>query len=186
MQKLTGPCTIKSMKTLHLGLVIVALGLLSGCWYGYGTPPPSPITKTRPCSGNDFLPPVLQLSRNKAKIGDSIVLVGIPSSINSSPTYDSAQNVYVQPDLSTCPKVKLVRFLVNDVAVGEAIAEPYRLAFTLKAGEKGIPASSAGNAGTTVDVAVTAQTVYADDKLGQFPQQYGPSPVPNFLSVEYP
>ena len=58
--------------------------------------------------------------------------------------------------------------------------------FTVKAGEKGIPASGAGNAGTTVDVAVTAQTVYADDKISQFPQQYGPSPVGNFLSVEYP
>ena len=166
--------------------MIVAFGLLSGCWYGSYPIPQQPTVKTRACGGNDFFPPILQLSRNKAKIGDSIVMVGIPSSINLSQTYDSAQNVYVQPDLSTCPKVKLVRFLVGDVAVGEVTAEPYRLPFTLKAGEKGIPASSAGNAGTTVDVAVTAQTVYADDKISQFPQQYGPNPVGNFLSVEYP
>ena len=166
--------------------MIVAFGLLSGCWYGSYPIPPQPTVKTRPCTGNDFLPPVLQHSRNKDKIGDSIVLVGIQNNTNPNQTYDSAQNVYVQPDLSTCPKVKLVRFLVGDVAVGEVTAEPYRLPFTLKAGEKGIPASSAGNAGTTVDVAVTAQTVYTDDKISQFPQQYGPSPVASFFSVEYP
>ena len=174
------------MKTPHVGLVIVALGLLSGCWYGFPTPPPPPITKIRPCTGNDFLSPFVQASRNKVKIGDSIVLASLPSAFQPVQSYDSAQNMYTQPDLNTCPKVKLVRFLIGETVVGEVSAEPYRVSITLKAGEKGIPANSATVAGTTVDVAISAQTVFADDKFSQQPVLYGPGPTPAFLSIEYP
>jgi hypothetical protein len=178
---------MNGMKITHVGIMVVALGLLSGCWYGsYPGPPQPPVTKTRACTGSDFSPPFVQLSRNKAKVGDTILLLATMPVATPQPVYDSAQNTYTQVDPATCPKVKLVRFLIGETVIGEVNAEPYRLSFTLKAGEKGIPASSAGNAGTTVDVTVNAITVYSDDKTSQVQPGYGPTPISTFLSVEYP
>jgi hypothetical protein len=166
--------------------MIAALGLLSGCWYGTYPVPQPPVVKTRACTGNDFFPPVLQLSRNKAKIGDTVLLLAATSPAQPQQTYDAAQNTYIQPDLSTCPKVKLVRFLIAETVIGEVSSEPYRLSLTLKAGEKGVPASVAGNAGTTVDVNINALTVYSDDKSSQVQPGYGPGQPSSFLSIEYP
>jgi hypothetical protein len=178
---------MNSMKVTHVGIMIVALGLLSGCWYGsYPGPPQPPVTKTRACTGNDFGPPFVQLSRNKAKIGDTILLIATIGNVFPEPMYDSTQNTYTQIDPATCPKVKLVRFLIGDTVIGEVSSEPYRLPLALKAGEKGIPASSASNAGTTVDVVVNVQTQYSDDKLSKPFAGYGPGPNSNFLSIEYP
>jgi hypothetical protein len=178
---------MNGMKITHVGIMIVALGLLSGCWYGsYPGPPQPPVTKTRACTGSDFSPPLLQLSRNKAKVGDTVLLIATTSPAQPQPIFDSAQNAYIQPDLSTCPKVKLVRFLIGETVIGEVNAEPYRLSFTLKAGEKGIPASVSSNAGTTVDVTINSQTVYSDDKISQIQPGYGPGQPSNFLSIEYP
>ncbi len=178
---------MNGMKITHVGTMIVALGLLSGCWYGsYPGPPQPPVTKTRACTGNDFPPPFLQLSRNKAKLGDTILMLPVMPSIVPQPVYEASQNTYTQIDSATCPKVKLVRFLIGDTVVGEVSAEPYRLSLTLKAGEKGIPASAAGNAGTTVDVTVNAITVYGDDKTSQVQPGFGPGQPSSFLSIEYP
>jgi hypothetical protein len=178
---------MNGMKITHVGIMIVALGLLSGCWYGsYPGPPQPPVTKIRACTGNDFSPPFVQLSRNKAKIGDTILLLSTTGNAVPEPIYDSTQNTYTQIDPTTCPKVKLVRFLIGETVIGEVNAEPYRLSFTLKAGEKGIPASSASNIGTTVDVVVNVQTLYSDDKLSKPFVGYGPGPTSNFLSIEYP
>lgn len=173
------------MKITHVGIMIVALGLLSGCWYGSYPVPQPPISKTRACTGNDFGPAIVQPSRNKAKVGDTILLVAATGSFNPIQTYDSAQNTYTQPDVSTCPKIKLVRFLIAETVVGELSAEPYRLSVTLKAGEKGIPAASASNAGTTVDMPLSGQVVYSDDKTGQS-SLVGGLPLPAFLSIDYP
>jgi hypothetical protein len=175
-----------SMKITHVGTMIVALGLLSGCWYGSYPMPQPPITKTRACTGSDFSPPFVQLSRNKAKIGDTILFLSAMSGFAPQPAYDAVQNTYTQIDPATCPKIKLVRFLIGETIIGEVNAEPYRLSFTLKAGEKGIPASNASNTGTTVDVTVNAITVYSDDKTSQAQPGYGPLQPSTFLSVEYP
>jgi hypothetical protein len=179
--------TMNGMKIIHAGIMITALGLLSGCWYGsYPGPPQPPAIKTRACTGNDFVPPQLQLSRSKAKIGDTVLLLATTGPAQPQQTYDPAQNTYIQPDPSTCPKVRLVRFLIGDTVVGEVNAEPYRLSLALKAGEKGIPASAASNAGTTVDVTVNAITVYTDDKSSQVQPGFGPGQPSSFLSIEYP
>jgi hypothetical protein len=178
------------MDGMKIIIMMVALGLLSGCWYGsFPSPPPIPVTKTRACTGSDFNPPFVQLSRNKAKVGDTILLLAT-TTVNPipNPNYDSAQNAYIQIDPATCPKLKLLRFLIGETVVGEVGADPYRLSLTLKAGEKGIPASSAANAGTTVDVTVSAQAVYSDDKTSQVQVQpgYGPGQPSSFLSIDYP
>jgi hypothetical protein len=179
--------TMNGMKIIQVGIMTVALGLLSGCWYGSYPIPQPPVTKTRACTGNDFSPPFVQLSRNKAKVGDTILLLAT-TTVNPipNPVYDSTQNTYIQVDPATCPKLKLLRFLIGETVVGEVNAEPYRLSVTLKAGEKGIPASSAANAGTTVDVTVNAQAVYSDDKTSQVQPGFGPAPTSSFLSIEYP
>jgi hypothetical protein len=177
---------MNGMKITHAGIMIVALGLLSGCWYGSYPIPPQPTNKTRACTGSDFSPPFVQLSRNKAKVGDTILLLATTGTAVPQPIYDSAQNTLTQIDPATCPKVKLVRFLIGATVIGEVSSEPYQLSLALKAGEKGIPASSAINAGTTVDVVVNVQTLYSDDKLGQSYTGYGPGPTSNFLSIEYP
>jgi hypothetical protein len=178
---------MNSMKMIPVTLALTTLGLLTSCpYYPYIPQPSPPISKTRACTGSDFSPPLLQLSRNKAKVGDTVLLLATTNFIQPQPTFDSTQNVYIQPDLSTCPKVKLVRFLVGDTVVGEVNAEPYRLSLALKAGEKGIPASAASNAGTTVDVTVNAITVYTDDKSSQVQPGFGPGQPSSFLSIEYP
>jgi hypothetical protein len=176
------------MKMIPVALALATLGLLTSCpYYPYIPPTPTPpVNKTRVCTGSDFLPPFLQLSRNRAKVGDTILMLASMGTAIPQPVYDSAQNTYTQIDPATCPEVKLVRFLIGETVIGEVNSEPYRLSFTLKAGEKGIPASSANIAGTTVDVIVSVQTLYSDDKFGQSYTGYGPGPTSTFLSIEYP
>jgi hypothetical protein len=179
---------MNGMKMIPVTLVLATLGLLTSCpYYPYIPPTPQPpAIKTRACTGSDFNPPFLQLSRNKAKVGDTILLLPMMPGVVPQPVFDASQNTYTQIDSATCPKVKLVRFLIGETVIGEVSTEPYRLSFTLKAGEKGIPASSTSNAGTTVDVTVNAITVYSDDKTSQVQPGYGPGQPSSFISIEYP
>jgi hypothetical protein len=179
---------MNGMKMIPVALALVTLGSLTSCpYYPYIPPNPTPpVNKTRACTGSDFAPPFVQLSRNKAKVGDTVLMASIPGPLQQPQNFDLTQNTYTQIDPATCPKIKLIRLLIGDAVIGEIGSEPYRLSFTLKAGEKGIPASNASNAGTTVDVPINAQTVYADDKTSQYRAEFGSPPFSNFLSIDYP
>jgi hypothetical protein len=118
-------------------LTLAAL-TLTGCpWYGYNSYNPTPTCDTTS-------PVNLSVSRQYAKPGDNVTLV--------------ATLPYAQPG-SDCAKIKTVQFYNNEALIGEA-SNTFSLIWTLKLGEKGIPADLA-----VLDLPIFAKGVYADGKF---------------------
>jgi hypothetical protein len=177
------------MDMIRLGMMLMSLAALSSCTsypqYVYPPSPNPPVAKTRACTGSDFGPPALQLSRFKAKLGDAVVVLASPQPIpNQLPNVDPTQGTYTVIDQSTCPKVKAIRIANGETVLGETNTSPYQFSLLLKAGEKGLPAGNTSNAGTSIDIVISAKAVYSDDQTSQNQSQYGQSSA--FLTVDYP
>jgi hypothetical protein len=120
-----------------LTVLAIAALTLTGCpWYGYNSYSGAPSCDTTS-------PVNLSLSRQYAKPGDNVTLVATPYTAYGT----------------DCPKVQKVQFFNNDVLIGEA-SNTFSLIWTLKLGEKGIPADLA-----VLDLPIFAKGVYADGKF---------------------
>jgi hypothetical protein len=118
-------------------IVIVGALTLTGCpFYPYNSYSTAP--------GCDTVSPVnFSVSREYVKAGDNVTLVATQG--NSYGT--------------DCPKIQKVQFFNGETLIGEA-TNTFALIWTLKAGEKGIPADAIN----AVDLPLFAKGFFADGK----------------------
>ena len=118
-------------------LAILTLGALTltGC-------PFYPYTPYTP-SCNTVSPVNFSVSREYVKAGDNVTLVA----------------TQVNPYGTDCPKIQKVQFFNGETLIGEA-TNTFALIWTLKPGEKGIPADAIN----AVDLPLFAKGFFADGK----------------------